>query len=151
MEKINVKDLNLLVASREIKLPDNKWLYDAIELLINQRVSHCYKALNIAITNDEAFMQNHCDSQIIIYKSKQCGRIYGHFSVPVYNNMIEYLNNSDAPALYINKGIVQQALRQYFYDIRYRDTDCLEKLLDEYQKDFKHLEDALTEIMLIIA
>ena len=151
MEKINVKDLNLLVASREIKLPDNKWLYDAIELLINQRVSHCYKALNIAITNDEAFMQNHCDSQIIIYKSKQCGRIYGHFNVPVYNNMIEYLDNSDAPALYINSGIVQQALRQYFYDLRYRKTGDLEKLLDEYQKDFKHLEDALTEIMLIIA
>ena len=80
MEKINVKDLNLLVASREIKLPDNKWLYEAIELLINQRVAHCRKALDSAIKNEEAFLQNHLDSQIIIYKSKQCGRIYGHFS-----------------------------------------------------------------------
>ena len=150
MEKINVKDLNLLVASREVKLPDNKWIYDAIELLINQRVKHCKLQLDKAIKNDEAFLMNHFDSPIVLFKSKLGGRVYGHFTEPVYNQMIVYLNHPEESAIYLDRGIAQQALRQYFYDLRYRKTDDLEKLLNEYQKDFKHLEDALTEIMLVL-
>lgn len=156
MEKINIKDLNLLVTSKEIKMPEVDWIYEAIELLIKQRIKHCKSQLDEAISKDEAFFQNHLESQIIVYKDKS-GEFYGHFSVPVYNDMIEFLNHTDLAAWHINRGIVQQALRQYLQILPEDEFDCGDDLLElrkllynKYKKNQDDLEGALTELMLVI-
>ena len=150
MEKLNIKDLNLLVTAREIKLPEIDWLHEAIELLIKQRVQHCRTELENAMLKDEAFFQNSFESPIIVYKNKS-GKFYGHFSVPTYNSMIEFLNHTDSISCYINRGIVQQALRQYFYilsNIKKFEGFCFN--LAKYNKNYEDLEGALTELMLVL-
>ena len=150
MEKINIKDLNLLVTSKEIKTPNPDWIYKAIELLIKQRVQHCKSELDEAISKSEAYFQNCLESQIIVYKDKS-GNFYGHFSVPVYNNMVEFLNHTDSISCYINKGIVQQALRQCFYNCHHESAmDIVLMLLENYGKTKQDLEGALTELLLVM-
>lgn len=145
MKKINPKELGLLVKSQEYKPFDNKWLDEAIMLLIKQRVKHCKMQLDRAMAKGEAYLCNHLGSQYIIYVDND-GNAYGHFGTPTYNHMIDYLKGG----LPYDKMIVQQALRQHHTNCRLRDMHCLEiyDKLSDFSKTREDLENALTEMML---
>lgn len=147
MKKIDPKELGLLVKSQEYKPFDNKWLDEAVMLLIRQRVQHCKEALDDAMAKGEAYLCNHSDSQYIIYVN---GNEYGHFGVPTYNHMIDYLNGG----LPYDKGIIQQALRQHLYNVRYdgftSELETVKDLLLTHNKTRSDLENALTEMMLVL-
>lgn len=147
MKKIDQKELGLLVKSQEYKSCNSEWLNEALNCLIQQRVIHCKSQLDYAMSKDEAFYCNHSNSDIIIYVNKD-GNNYGHFGIPTYNHMVDYLNDG----LPYDKGIIQQALRQHLENLHsdnaYRYAVC--SVLSEYQKDEKYLEGALTELLLIL-
>lgn len=146
MKKINSKELELLVKSVEpCHSLDTQWITEAIRVLILQRIQHCYAQLDNAISKDEAFFANHLESQVIIYVDNHQ---YGHFGIPTYNHMVEYLEDNMPE----DKLIVQQALRQYFENIRLKDTNYYEVLdiLTKWSKGESDLENALTEMMLIL-
>lgn len=146
MKKIYSDELNLLVHTKSFNQPETKWIDKAIELLIQQRVNHCKAKLDVAMSHDEAFFTNHLNSQYITYIDKDRNE-YGHFSIPVYNMMIDYLINSE-----LHRGIVQQALRQFTHNIITFNTCKYEVkfLLEDYDKTEEDLANALTEIMLIL-
>ena len=149
MEKINVKELGLPVKSQEYRPFDHKWIDEVIKLLIEQRVKHCKAELDNAKNRDEAYICNHSNSQYIIYVDEN-GKEYGHFGVPTYNHMVDFLEGG----MPYDKGIIQQALRQHFHNIKTREfMDCCEnviKILKSYNKLIADLENVLTEMMLIL-
>lgn len=150
MERIDITKYNLPVTEREHELPKLDWLYEAIKLLINQRVAHCRSQLEETIKKGEAYIE-YKYSPIVFYKNAK-GEEYGHFSEPVYNDMIEFLNHIDHIEYHLNKMIVQQALRQYFYNSHNYSSlnnDML-LILEKYNKTYEDLEGALTEMMLVM-
>lgn len=100
---------------------------EAIYALIEQRAKHCEEQLAMAVAKGETF-RTHPDSEIICYKGG------GHFSIPVYKAMTDFLASDSVDAVRdkmafgsridrdcleksVAKGITQQALRQLFYII----------------------------------
>ena len=146
MEKINPKELGLLVKSQTYRNYDREWLYTAIETLIRLRVTHCSSALDLAMSRDEAYLCNHSDSEYIIYVD-QNGEEYGHFSAPLYNVMVEFLDGHQP----YSRLIIQQAIRQYLYnknnDNAYR--YAVMEVLSESNKIEQDLENALTEMIVL--
>lgn len=147
MEKINPS--GLLVKSQEYRPFDNKWIDDVVNVLIQQRVQHCKKALDDAMNKNEAYFCNHLNSQYIMYVDEN-GKEYGHFSAPVYNHMVDFLDGG----MPFDRLIIQQALRQYFYNVRYdgftEDFDKVINMLKNYDKTRSDLENVLTEMMLVL-
>lgn len=141
MKKINTKDLNLLVANVEFKGLNTEYIEECVKFLISLRVNHCRTQLEEAIKKDEAFYANHLDSEIIFFYGKS-GKEYGHFSGPVYNIMMDFLNGDEQ---FDSPMIVQQALRQMFY---LKENSDLKQILQKYNKTEEDLYMALTEMLL---
>lgn len=141
MEKIDSSKLGLLVKSVPFRKYDNNWMHRVITLLIQQRVHHCKSQLDEAMNNDEAFFMNHSDSETIVYKNG------GHFAIPVYNEMVDWLDHG----VDYNREITQQALRQHLNNLHNKDRnwDTVINLLSEYRKTERDLENVLTEILLV--
>lgn len=144
MEKINIKDLNLTVKSVEHKMFNQDCLYEAVKYLIKRRINHCKEQLDFAIHENHAFQRNHSDSQYIVYIGPRSGQETGHFSVPVYNHMIEWLNNESST---YDKCIIQQALRQlYSYELEKE----LRIILNKYDYSDLDLFNTLTEMIVVL-
>ena len=144
--KIDVKNFDLTVKTQKYREFETEWSDEAIRTLIIQRMHHCEYKLLRAIHQEEAFLCNHSDSQIVIFVDKD-GNEYGHFSEPTYNSMVEFLNY-----FVLNRGIIQQALRQYLSNIHNDDRDRYEiqSILEKYNKKEQDLENTLTELILVL-
>lgn len=141
MEQINIKDLNLIVKSVEHKMFNQDCLYEAIKHLIERRIEHCKEQLDFAIRENHAFQRDHNTSQYIVYIVN--GKERGHFSVPVYNHMVEWLNNESST---YDKCIVQQALRQLYFE---EETEIC-AILGKYNHAHSDLFNALTEMIVVL-
>lgn len=91
-------------------------LEEAFTFLIEMRALHCEEQLAKATANGETWIDDEYNPQIIFFPG-------GHFSIPVYEAMIDYLHNghrlrTQMPSLLI----CQQALRCYM-DIAHQDDD----------------------------
>lgn len=144
MEKINIKDLNLTVKSVEHKMFNQDCLYEAVKHLIEKRINHCKEHLDLAISENRAFQR---DSQYIAYVSSITKKEHGHFSIPVYNHMVEWLNNESST---YDKCIIQQALRQLYYTNLTSPYRTLFKILNKYNQTHWDLFNVLTEMIVVL-
>jgi hypothetical protein len=104
---LNIKETN------EVYTYDHKDL-DFIKDLINDRMYHCQSELQQHIDTAER------NGNFIYYRVDDEIR---HFSIPVYEMMLKWITSlmdrCQITASDLNQGIVQQALRQLFYEVRY--------------------------------
>lgn len=130
----------------ELNFREIDWyiINETIRLLIKGRIQHCEDELAKATIASETMFDNSISQQIFFKNG-------GHFSIPVYNQMVEWYNSGqnlqDASAL-----ITQQALRHYFYLLRTEDTEALTELenaLISGSYTLEDLENILTEDILI--
>lgn len=134
MEKI--KKIELLVYTPEESFD---FTQEVVKFLINKRVQHCYSELQEAIKNDEAGYWIHETSNVIVYKNGK------HFSIPVYNHMVDFLNG-DAP---LDIAIVQQAIRSYQYMTCNDDLE-FSILLNKYDKKFEDAFRTITDLIVLV-
>lgn len=138
MEKIT--KIELLVYNQLAPRESFDFTQEVVRFLIERRVQHCYSELQEAIKNDSAGYLTSVDSQIIVYKNGN------HFSIPVYNHMVDFLNGG----IPCDLEIVQQAIRSYNALTPEEDEAFLDEILRKYDKDWHDAFRVITDLIVLV-
>lgn len=138
MEKIT--KIELLVYNQPAPQESFDFTQEVVKFLIERRVQHCYSELQEAIKNNSAGYLISIDSQTIVYKNGN------HFSIPVYNHMIDFLNGS----IPFDLMIVQQAIRSYNALTPEEDQAFEDEILHKYSKDWQDTFRVITDLIVLV-
>lgn len=138
MEKIT--KIELLVYNQPAPQESFDFTQEVVRFLIERRVQHCYSELRNAIENNSAGYLISIDSQTIVYKNGN------HFSIPVYNHMIDFLNGGISYDL----GIVQQAIRSYSALTPEEDQAFEDEILRKYDKSWQDAFRVITDLIVLV-
>lgn len=119
-------------------------IINTVRLLIEWRVKHCEQQLAEATLKGETSYLGD-EPHTIFYKNG------GHFSIPTYQTMIEFLSIESLTKSDLTPGIAQQALRQYMRVLATKNFGSereYKMLRDTTLNNLVLLESILTEILL---
>lgn len=138
MEKIT--KIELLVYNQSAPQESFDFTQEVVRFLLEKRVQHCYSELQEAIENDSAGYLTSSNSQIIVYKNGN------HFSIPVYNHMVDFLDGG----IPYDLEIVQQAIRSYNALTPEEDQVFLDEVLRKYNKDWQDAFRVITDLIVLV-
>lgn len=135
------KEIPVLEAPVQFSEIDKIAANQAVYTLIQMRVEHCESQLAKAVANDKA--KANPSGQYVYFEGG------GHFSMPVYEQLVGFLNNPfrlfiESDPGFLRKAIAQQALRMLF--LIWKDEEKIAKL----NFDPELLMNMLTEELLVL-